>query len=169
MLGRSSKLKSFGFKRQAYERKPVVAKPIPEHLRRTVSMGPAQLSAIPKTAREENPHFRSMARDKDCQLLIPGVCSFDRSTVVLAHSNWHDKGAGRKASDYWGVWACYACHTWLDQGKALEAQKKAAFSAGLKRMQVELQKIADDPLQKPRDRESARWALDRSIGLVTTN
>lgn len=154
-------LRRSGFKQKVIERKPVVHTPVPEHLRRKVRTGPAELAAIPKTHREENAHFRAMARDKDCQLLIPGVCSFDRSTVVLAHSNWHDKGAARKASDHWGVWACYSCHTWLDQGKALEAQKKVAFSIGLKRMQVELQKIADDPSQKQRDRDAALWALER--------
>jgi hypothetical protein len=161
VLGRKSQLKRTGFKRPVIERAPVVVRPVPERLRRKVSTGPADLAAVPKTVREENAHFRAMARDKDCQLLIPGVCSFDRATVVLAHSNWHDKGAGRKASDFWGVWACYSCHTWLDQGKALEAQKKAAFTMGLKRMQVELQKIVDDPAQKQRDREAAQWALDR--------
>jgi hypothetical protein len=102
-----------------------------------------------------------MARDKECQLIVPGVCSFDRSTVVLAHSNWHDKGAHRKASDFWGVWGCYACHTWLDQGAALKAQKQFAFDRGLIRMASELEKIVADDGQKARDREAAAWALER--------
>lgn len=160
-------LRRTGFKRKTIERKPVVLTPVPEHLRRKVNTGPAELRAAPKTAREENAHYRAMARDRDCQLLVPGVCSFDRATVVLAHSNWHDKGAGRKASDYWGVWACYSCHTWLDQGRALEAQKKMAFAFGLRRMQAELQKIVDDPGQKIRDREAAQWALDRLARVVS--
>lgn len=116
---------------------------------------------IPKTRREENPHYRAMARDQDCQLRVPGACTFDRSTVVLAHSNWHDKGGARKASDFWGVWACYGCHAWLDQGKALEAQKKAAFAAGLKRMEKELEQIVAYQMTKPKDRDAAWWALER--------
>ncbi len=116
---------------------------------------------FPKTRREESANYRALARDKDCQLLIPGVCSFDRSTVVLAHSNWHDKGAARKASDFYGVWACHSCHSWLDQGKALEAQKKAAFAHAMKRMERELEKIVANIMAKPRDREAAWWALER--------
>jgi len=154
-------LRRTGFKKPTIERKPVVYTPIPESMRRRVSSGPVDLVAIPKTVREENAHYRTMARDKDCQLLIPGVCSFDRSTVVLAHSNWHDKGAHRKASDFWGVWGCYSCHTWLDQGAALKAQKQYAFALGLKRMAAELEKIVADPSQKARDREAAAWALER--------
>lgn len=154
-------LRRTGFKKPQIERKPIVYTPIPESVRRRVSSGPVELVAIPKTVREENAHYRAMARNKECQLLIPGVCSFDRSTVVLAHSNWHDKGAHRKASDFWGVWGCYSCHTWLDQGAALKAQKQVAFTYGLKRMAVELEKIVADPSQKARDREAAAWALER--------
>ena len=158
-------LRRTGFKRPQIKRKPVVHVPLDPKFRRPVTMATdlavEPVVTIEKTEREENPHYRAMARDKDCMLLVPGTCTFDRSTVVLAHSNWHDKGAARKASDYWGVWACYGCHSWLDQGKALEAQKKAAFAQGLKRMAVELEKIAADPMQKARDREAATWALDR--------
>ena len=154
-------LRRTGFKKPTIERKPVVYTPIPESVRRRVSSGPVSLVALPKTVREENAHYRAMARDKECQLIVPGVCSFDRSTVVLAHSNWHDKGAHRKASDFWGVWACYACHTFLDQGAALKAQKQVAFSLGLKRMTLELEKIVADSGQKARDREAAAWALER--------
>lgn len=154
-------LRRTGFKRPTIERKPVVYTPVPEHLRRKVNTGPAELKAAPKTEREENAHFRAMARGKPCLLTVPGVCSGDNATVVLAHSNWHDKGAGRKASDYWGVWACYSCHSWLDQGAATSSVKQAHFAFGLGRMKAELQKIADDLSAKPRDREAAQWALDR--------
>jgi Zn-finger protein len=154
-------LRRTGFKRAAIERKPVVHKPIDPKHRRAVSMGPAELVAIEKTSREENAHYRAMARDKDCQLLIPGVCSFDRSTVVLAHSNWHDKGAGRKASDFWGVWGCYACHAWLDSGKADGSVKRAMFDLAMKRMQHELEQLVQDRSTKARDRDAAVWALDR--------
>lgn len=41
-------MKRSGFKRQAIERKPVVHTPVPEHLRRNASMGPAELVAMPK-------------------------------------------------------------------------------------------------------------------------
>lgn len=54
MLGRQSPLKRSGFKRQAIERKPVVLTPVPEHLRRKASMGPAELKAAPKTVTPQN-------------------------------------------------------------------------------------------------------------------
>lgn len=116
---------------------------------------------FPKTKREENPYYRGMAQGKDCLLRVPFVCNGNPETTVLAHSNWHDKGGARKASDFYGVWACYSCHSWLDQGKAPGEAKYVAFSRGMTRMQVELEKIVDDPLRKARDREAAKWALER--------
>lgn len=116
---------------------------------------------IPKTQREENPHYRAMARGQDCQMQVRGVCCNDRSTVVLAHSNWHDKGAARKASDQFGVWACYNCHAWLDQGRASGSVKQDAFYEGLRRMVRQLRLIVSNPAARPRDIEAAQWALDR--------
>lgn len=124
-------------------------------------MGPAELVPIAKTKREENQHYRAMARDKECQLRVPFVCNRNPETTVLCHSNWHDKGGARKASDFWGVWGCYACHTWLDQGNAPSEAKYMAFSRAMDRMKVELEKIVSDPAQKARDREAAAWALER--------
>ena len=154
-------LRRTGFKKAEFVRKPVVYAPVPEHLRRKASMGPVELVAIPKTVREENAHYRAMARDKACQLLIPGVCNFDPATVVLAHSNWHDKGAHRKASDFYGVWGCFACHSWLDQGGADGDVKRAMFDLGMKRMECALGELIQDGTTKPRDRAAAVWALDR--------
>lgn len=42
-------LRRTGFKKPQIERKPVVYTPVPEHLRRKVSMGPVDLVAAPKT------------------------------------------------------------------------------------------------------------------------
>lgn len=41
-------LRRTGFKKPQLERKPVVHTPVPEHLRRRVSTGPAELTAAPK-------------------------------------------------------------------------------------------------------------------------
>lgn len=41
-------LRRSGFKRPTIERKPVVYTPVPEHLRRKVRTGPAELMAVPK-------------------------------------------------------------------------------------------------------------------------
>lgn len=117
--------------------------------------------AFPKTKREESAAYRALARGRDCQLRVPLICSHDSSTTVLAHSNWHDKGGARKASDFWGVWACYSCHSWLDQGSAISEAKQLAFGMGLRRMKAELQKIVDNPLLRARDRDAAGWGLER--------
>jgi len=57
------------------------------------------------------------ARDEECTLRIPGVCNYDRSTTVWAHSNrGHDgKAMGQKAHDERGAYACYACHMVYDR------------------------------------------------------
>jgi hypothetical protein len=150
-----------GFKRPTLERKPVALTPVPAHLRRSARMGPAVLVAEPKTAREENPAYRALARGRPCQLRVPGECSSDPATTVLAHSNWHDKAGARKASDQYAVFACYACHTWLDQGRATGAEKQAAFAAGLGRMIRALEAIA--ATGKAHERAAAQWALHRLL------
>jgi hypothetical protein len=116
---------------------------------------------IPKHKREENANYRALARDKDCTLRVPGVCCFDPATTVLAHSNWHDKGGARKASDFYGVWSCYTCHSWLDSGKASQDQKKGAFNTAMKRMEKELEKIVAYQMTKAKERDAAWWALER--------
>jgi len=59
------------------------------------------------------------ARDEGCTLNIRGVCNYDPSTVVWAHSNQgvHGKGLGLKAKDEYGAYACYPCHMTYDRQK----------------------------------------------------
>lgn len=46
---------------------------------------------------------------------LPGICNWDRTTVVLAHINRGGVGGmGMKAPDVAGVFACSACHDVLD-------------------------------------------------------
>jgi hypothetical protein len=58
--------------------------------------------------------LRDSARGQDCTLRIPGVCSFDSSTTVLAHLPCGQKGMGIKGPDMIAVFACSACHDRLD-------------------------------------------------------
>lgn len=124
---------------------------------------------IPKHRREENANYRALARDKDCTLRVPGVCCFDPSTTVLCHSNKlsDGKGKGYKVSDFKGVWGCYTCHTWLDQGSASTDEKDAAFNSAMKRMEKELEKIVAYQMTKAKDREAAWWALERIRAVAT--
>lgn len=170
MLGRKTELRRTGFKRPAYERKPVVLTPVPEHLRKRVSTGPAELKAAPKSPPGRSQAYRDLARGKPCMMQIPFVCNNDPETTVLAHSNSqaNGKGMGIKADDAIGaVWACYACHTWVDQGSTSAAVKELAFRRASQRMQVELERLVGDPLCKQRDRNAAQWALDRIRGAAS--
>lgn len=76
-------------------------------------------------------------RGQPCYLDVPGVCCFDRDTVVPCHANWADygKGAGLKAHDRFTVPGCYTCHAWLDQGKATNAEKRRVWESAYDRWQ----------------------------------
>jgi hypothetical protein len=56
-------------------------------------------------------------------------------TVVPCHSNFakHGKAGARKADHEFSLPGCYACHCWLDQGKAPYEEKLAKFENGLER------------------------------------
>ena len=59
--------------------------------------------------------LRKAANGQMCTLGIPGVCSRDRATVVLAHlPRGLGTGMARKCPDIIGAWACHACHDELD-------------------------------------------------------
>lgn len=60
--------------------------------------------------------LRKLARGRDCEVRVPGVCNGDPATVVLAHLN--GGGVGRKRHDLHGAYCCSACHSWLDGGYA---------------------------------------------------
>ncbi len=57
------------------------------------------------------------ARNQECQVRIPGVCSGDSSTVVWAHAIGlaSGKGFGMKSPDIMGSYACQKCHDYYDR------------------------------------------------------
>jgi len=57
------------------------------------------------------------ARDEECQVRIPGICSGDNSTVVWAHAigTASGKGIGMKSPDIMGAYACQKCHDAYDR------------------------------------------------------
>ena len=163
-------MKRTGFKRPVYERKPVSVTPVPEHLRRKVSTGPAELKVVLKSEAHRNQRVLDMARDKPCQMAVPGVCNHDPATVVAAHSNSskHGKAGARKADDCYVVYACFACHTWYDQGEGARDREmgQRAWDAGHIRQVGLWHEIAMDPAAKEADRRAAKWALDLLSGIV---
>jgi hypothetical protein len=164
MLRRTPLKPGKGFRRpQALPRQRPTPTPVADPVRAVMARCEAANDPIPKQPREENPHYRAMARDRPCMLALPGICNRDWSTTVLAHSNSlaDNKGKGYKSHDHAGVWACFSCHTWLDQSKGpTRDEKRAAFEIAMKRMRAAVEQIAECS-RSSRDREAALWALER--------
>ena len=57
--------------------------------------------------------LRNAARGKPCMIRIPGICSGNPETTVLAHYRLNTGGA-LKPHDLQGAWACSACHDVVD-------------------------------------------------------
>ena len=59
--------------------------------------------------------LRKLARGQPCMVRIPGVCTGDTETVVLAHYRLSGLcGTGMKPPDLIGAWCCSACHDCAD-------------------------------------------------------
>ena len=56
--------------------------------------------------------LRKSAKDRECQIRLPGICNFNPATTVLAHLG--GSGMGQKRSDLHGSFACSACHDAVD-------------------------------------------------------
>ena len=60
-------------------------------------------------------NLRALARGRECQVRIPGICNRDPATTVLAHIRMAGiTGVGMKASDFLGAHCCSACHDAAD-------------------------------------------------------
>lgn len=69
--------------------------------------------------------MRQAARGQQCQVRLPGVCSFDSDTVVLAHLRRGGvAGVGQKPNDLIGVYACDKCHSAIDGRVQVDAGLK---------------------------------------------
>ncbi len=57
------------------------------------------------------------ARGEDCQVRIPGVCTFDPEKTIWSHCRHGAAGKGKsiKALDVAGAYACTACDACYDQ------------------------------------------------------
>lgn len=76
--------------------------------------------------------YTASAKGQECTVRIPGICNFDRDTVVFAHLN--GAGIGRKHIDIHGCYACSACHTWLDTGYVQDDNYLAHYKRPMKRI-----------------------------------
>ncbi|RJG10937.1 DUF1364 domain-containing protein [Pseudomonas cavernicola] len=56
-----------------------------------------------------------LARDRECQVRLVGICNRDPATTVLAHYRLAGTcGMGVKPNNLQGAWACSACHDACD-------------------------------------------------------
>ncbi|MDV5862011.1 DUF1364 domain-containing protein [Pseudomonas mendocina] len=57
-----------------------------------------------------------LARGRDCQVRLVGICNGNPETTVLAHYRLAGTcGMGIKPHDLFGAWACSSCHDEIDR------------------------------------------------------
>jgi len=84
-------------------------------------------------------NLRKLARGRDCQIRLPGVCNHNPETTVLAHYRMAGlSGMGMKSPDLCGAWACSACHSYVDTHR--DDGTARAFLEGVLRTIAALQK-----------------------------
>lgn len=88
--------------------------------------------------------LRRLARDQECQVRLPGICTFNPEQTVLAHFRLAGmSGMGVKNHDLFGAYACAACHAVCDGqvGSDLSRdQRMLALAEGVFRTQAVLLK-----------------------------
>lgn len=62
-----------------------------------------------------SPKLQRSARGQECMMNVAGICNYNNETTVLAHVNVEGGAIGTKTDDFSAVFACSACHAWLDQ------------------------------------------------------
>ena len=63
-------------------------------------------------------NLRKEARNRPCQVRIPGICDGGGETTVLAHYRLAGTcGTGIKPPDLLGAWCCGPCHDFVDRRK----------------------------------------------------
>ena len=67
-----------------------------------------------KRSRPKTTKVRQSAREKDCQIRIPGYCEPTNETVVLCHYRMKNDGGSIKPDDRRGAYGCRTCHDIVD-------------------------------------------------------
>jgi len=78
-----------------------------------------------------------MARGRECQIRIPGVCNGNPETTVLCHPD--GAGVGRKHHDMLGAWGCSSCHDLIDGRRETNYKSELVdlwFADGVQRTQI---------------------------------
>lgn len=84
-------------------------------------------------------NLRKLAKGRDCQIRLPGICNHNPETTVLAHYRMAGlSGMGIKSPDLCGAWACSNCHTHVDTHR--DDTTARHFLEGVLRTIAQLQK-----------------------------
>lgn len=60
--------------------------------------------------------LRKLAKGRECQVRLDGICNHNPETTVLAHYRMAGTcGTGIKPNDLQGAWACSDCHAETDR------------------------------------------------------
>lgn len=60
--------------------------------------------------------LRKLAKGRECQVRLDGICNHNPETTVLAHYRMAGTcGTGIKPNDLQGAWACSDCHDEIDR------------------------------------------------------
>lgn len=75
--------------------------------------------------------LRRLARNQECKIRLPDVCTHDTETTVLAHVRMIGvSGMGLKAPDLLGSHACARCHSVVD------GQTKSDYTVSERRLML---------------------------------
>ena len=76
-----------------------------------------------------------LARGRECQIRLEGVCNFNAETTVLAHYRLSGlNGMGMKPPSLVGAWACNACHDAVDRRSHMDLDRDYVRLAHLEGM-----------------------------------
>jgi len=89
-------------------------------------------------------NLRKEAKGRGCMVRIPGVCTHNSETVVLAHVRLTGvSGMGMKSPDILGAWACSSCHDAVDRRNHTDLDRdyvRLAHLEGMARTIAQLEK-----------------------------
>jgi hypothetical protein len=80
--------------------------------------------------------LRTIAAGRECYLRLPGICNYDPTSTVLAHSRrGNTAGGGQKPADINAVPLCSACHDAYD-GRTRTSYSRVQLDAEMLRAHV---------------------------------
>lgn len=73
---------------------------------------------------------RKGARGMPCLLNVANVCTYDKSTTILAHFRWLGEcGTGKKPPDTQAAHACSECNRWTDSPTPAETSNRLQYES----------------------------------------